>query len=144
MERILIVLAGILVLSAGCSRDDQPLERMYPSEAFYEPGQDPVTMMSDQQNEVHLYADRRVSLRFIGEDDEPVGIVVRLELEDDSLQLTGMDPRGIYAPFSFSGTMEELFGFTPGGDIEADIKLETAASQAVYTLEHMSFCEVGD
>ena len=140
----LIGIAVVLLLTAGCRADEPSLERMYPSEAFSDAAKAPVTLMSNQHNEVHLFADRRVSLRFVGEDDEPAGIVVRLEIEGDYLRLIGMDPRGIYAPFSFAGSMEELFGFTPEGDIEADIQLETTASQAVYTLEHMSFCEVGD
>ncbi len=136
------LLPGIILLLFSC-RADESLERIYPSRAAYT-GNGEITLLTDENNRAVIMADRIITLRVVGEEDIPHRIIIRFRMVNDAMQIIGYDPKGIYAPFTFFGTPEELFGLSPDDSIEADIQMVTVISQSTYELENLTFCRVGD
>lgn len=131
-----------MLFLTSCS-PDEALEQIYPSRDIYESGTE-LTLMGDEDGEVNILGPRIMTFQFLGEQDAPVRMIIRFRISGEDIHITGYDPKGIYAPFSFFGTPEELFDISPDDPVEAQIRLETLSSRSTYELENMTFCQVGD
>ncbi len=142
-----IWLCAVILICAACGcRRGQILQELYPSQVHYSAASlgKEVVLVTDSRDEVTIAAESMLILRVLGAHKPPHEIVIGFRQNNRDLRITGYDPRGVYAPFAFHGTFEQLFGADAGICVEADIMLVPVESQEAYSLEHLRINRTAD